>query len=89
MTDTTLARPPFDPELEAALALVGDQMPSTLTAEMIPLLRQSSVGGEEEIVPLPPANRTATTVRSGFAPGLIALRCGYGSREDGADPLPL
>ena len=49
MTDTTLARPPFDPELEAAMALVGDQMPSTLTAEMIPLLRQSSVGGEEEI----------------------------------------
>ncbi|KAB1866409.1 alpha/beta hydrolase [Microbacterium algeriense] len=49
MTDTTLARPPFDPELEAALALVGDQMPSTLTAEMIPLLRQSPVGGEDEI----------------------------------------
>ncbi|MEW2459207.1 helix-turn-helix domain-containing protein [Microbacterium sp. K41] len=47
------------------------------------------VGGEEEIVPLPPANRTATTVRSGFAPGLVALRWGYGSREDGADPLPL
>lgn len=49
MTDTTLARPPFDPELEAALALVGDQMPPTLTAEMIPLLRQSSVVGEDEI----------------------------------------
>lgn len=48
MTDT-LARPPFDPELEAALALVGDQMPSTLTSEMIPLMRQSPVGGEDEI----------------------------------------
>ena len=49
MTDTTLARPPFDPELEAALALVGDQLPSTLTAEMIPLMRQSPVSGEDEI----------------------------------------
>ncbi|GAB3597697.1 alpha/beta hydrolase [Microbacterium tumbae] len=49
MTDTTL-RPPFDPELEAALALVGDQLPSTLTPEMIPLLRQSPVSGDEEIL---------------------------------------
>ena len=49
MTDTTLRRPPFDPELEAALALVGDQLPSTLTPEMIPLMRQSPVSGEEEI----------------------------------------
>lgn len=49
MTDTTLARPPFDPELEAALALVADQLPPTLTAEMIPLLRQSPVSGEDEI----------------------------------------
>ncbi|MFJ4254040.1 alpha/beta hydrolase [Microbacterium sp. NPDC090003] len=49
MTETTLRRPPFDPELEAALALVGDQMPPTLTAEMIPLLRQSPIGGEDEV----------------------------------------
>ncbi len=48
MTDT-LARPPFDPELEAALALVADQMPTTLTSEMIPLMRQSPVSGEGEI----------------------------------------
>ncbi|WP_136029633.1 alpha/beta hydrolase [Microbacterium sp. PF5] len=48
MTDT-LARPPFDPELEAALALVGDQLPPTLTADMIPLLRESPVSGEDEI----------------------------------------
>lgn len=48
MTDT-LARPPFDPELAAALALVADQLPSTLTSEMIPLLRQSPVSGDEEI----------------------------------------
>ncbi|MEN0023469.1 MAG: alpha/beta hydrolase [Microbacterium sp.] len=48
MTDT-LARPPFDPELEAALALVADQLPPTLTAEMIPLMRQSPVGNDDEI----------------------------------------
>ena len=47
MTDVTL-RPPFDPELEAALALIGDQVPPTLTAEMIPLLRQAPVGGSDE-----------------------------------------
>lgn len=47
MTET-LARPPFDPELEAALALVADQIPS-FTAEMIPLMRQGmTVAGEEE-----------------------------------------
>ena len=49
---TTTARPPFDPELEAALALIGDQMPPTLTAEMIPLLRQSPVTGTEDVFAL-------------------------------------
>jgi len=48
MTDTTL-RPPFDPELEAALALVRDQMPTTLTAEMIPPIRQNPMSGQDEI----------------------------------------
>ncbi|WP_102193689.1 alpha/beta hydrolase fold domain-containing protein [Microbacterium aurantiacum] len=48
MTET-LARPPFDPELEAALALVLEQMPPTLTAEMIPLMRQGMIlTGEDE-----------------------------------------
>ncbi|MEJ1087953.1 alpha/beta hydrolase [Microbacterium sp. Mu-80] len=37
---TTFPVPPFDPELSAALALVGEQIPSTLTPEMIPLMRQ-------------------------------------------------
>jgi acetyl esterase/lipase len=32
-------RPPFDPELEAVLALLADQIPPTITPEMIPLLR--------------------------------------------------
>jgi len=32
-------RPPFDPELEAVLTLLADQLPPTITPEMIPLLR--------------------------------------------------
>ncbi|WP_435748588.1 alpha/beta hydrolase [Microbacterium sp. PMB16] len=48
MTDT-LARPPFDPELEAALVLIADQMPTTFTTEMIPLMRQAPTGGEDQI----------------------------------------
>jgi acetyl esterase/lipase len=39
---TTISRPPFDPELEAMLAVLGDQMPPSITPEMIPLLRQAS-----------------------------------------------
>jgi len=38
----TANHPPFDPELAAVLAAVGDLMPSTLTADMIPMLRQAS-----------------------------------------------
>ncbi|WP_036960363.1 alpha/beta hydrolase [Promicromonospora kroppenstedtii] len=38
----TVKRPPFDPELEAVLALLSDQMPPTITPEMIPLLRQAA-----------------------------------------------
>lgn len=39
---TTLSRPPFDPELEAVLSLVAEQMPSSITPDMIPVLRQAS-----------------------------------------------
>ncbi|MGP3776156.1 alpha/beta hydrolase [Streptomyces sp. SDT5-1] len=35
-------RPPFDPELEAVLAVLADQIPPTLTAEMIPQMRQAA-----------------------------------------------
>ncbi|MBX6386572.1 MAG: alpha/beta hydrolase [Microbispora sp.] len=31
--------PPFDPELAAALAVLGETLPTSLTAEMIPLMR--------------------------------------------------
>lgn len=47
MTDT-LIRPPFDPELEAVLAVLGEQMPPTLTPEMIPALRQNPMMLTEE-----------------------------------------
>ncbi|SDH11288.1 alpha/beta hydrolase [Klenkia brasiliensis] len=40
MTTTSLPRPPFDPEVAAALDAVGEALPSSLTPEMIPLLRQ-------------------------------------------------
>jgi acetyl esterase/lipase len=40
MTTTSLPRPPVDPHVAAALDAVGDALPSSLTPEMIPLLRQ-------------------------------------------------
>jgi acetyl esterase/lipase len=40
MTTTIPARPPFDPELAAALAVINENLPPTLTAEMIPSLRE-------------------------------------------------
>ncbi|GLU88219.1 alpha/beta hydrolase [Agromyces sp. NBRC 114283] len=43
MTDI-LSRPPFDPELEAALTVLGDQLPSTITPEFIPVMRQGQSG---------------------------------------------
>lgn len=48
MTDT-IARPPFDPELDAALALMGDQMPSTITPEMIAPMREGTISGEDTL----------------------------------------
>ena len=43
MTSTN-AHPPFDPELEAVLALMADQAPSTITPEMIPVIREALEG---------------------------------------------
>lgn len=42
MTDTTrIARPPFDPELEAVLTVLADQLPS-ITPELIPTMREAT-----------------------------------------------
>ncbi|RFA11556.1 lipase [Subtercola boreus] len=45
LTDPThhLARPPYDPELAAVLAVIGDQLPSTLTPEMIAPMRSAGI----------------------------------------------
>ncbi len=40
-TSDTLRRPPYDPELAAALSVIGEQLPPTLTPDMIPAIRQA------------------------------------------------
>ncbi|WP_369372971.1 alpha/beta hydrolase [Promicromonospora sp. Populi] len=45
----TVNRPPFDPELEASLALMAADLPPTLTPEMIPLMRQSMIGQDARL----------------------------------------
>jgi acetyl esterase/lipase len=42
----TLTRPPFDPELAAALELVAQQTPPTFTIDMLPALREGMTGAE-------------------------------------------
>jgi acetyl esterase/lipase len=37
---SVIARPPYDPELNAALTVLASQMPPSITSDMIPLLRQ-------------------------------------------------
>ncbi|TCK24616.1 alpha/beta hydrolase [Pseudonocardia endophytica] len=39
---TNISRPPFDPELEVALAVVTKQLPPTITPDMIPQLREAT-----------------------------------------------
>lgn len=43
MTTATRTRPPFDPELEAVLGILAESMPTTITPELIPLMRQAPV----------------------------------------------
>ena len=57
---TTATRPPFDPELAAALALVAEELPSTITPEMIEPMRSAVITPPiEEIL----AERTGVTHR--------------------------
>jgi acetyl esterase/lipase len=39
----TVGPPPFDPELAAALALISEQLPPSITADMIPALREGAL----------------------------------------------
>ncbi len=40
---TTMSRPPFDPELEAVLGILGETLPPSITPEMIPFMRDAPV----------------------------------------------
>lgn len=71
MTDT-IARPPFDPELEAALLLAGGEIPTTFTLEMIPFMRETIVGDEDEVSEL--------LASRGFASRDVAIE-GHGGDE--------
>ena len=42
-TTTTSPPPPFDPELSAVLAVIAEQLPSTLTPDMIEPMRAASI----------------------------------------------
>ena len=70
MTDTTLLRPPFDPELEAALSVMGG-LPA-FTPEMIPALR------EGQMVPGPDPH--AVLAERGFTERDVTI-AGYGGDE--------
>lgn len=48
----TLTHPPIDPELAAALEAVRDQMPTSVTDEMIPALQESSRTTDEAVAEL-------------------------------------
>lgn len=39
---TNIPRPPFDPELEATLTVLGEQLPVTMTIDMVPMMRQAA-----------------------------------------------
>ncbi|MCP2637408.1 alpha/beta hydrolase [Microbacterium sp. HD4P20] len=45
----TLVRPPFDPELEAALTVLHEQLPATFTPDLIPVLRETSFTDPEAV----------------------------------------
>jgi acetyl esterase/lipase len=49
MTTTATPRPPFDPELDALLSLVGDQLP-TLTADTIAEFREAALPVEALVI---------------------------------------
>lgn len=83
---------PFDPELRAALAVIGGVFPPTVTRELIPFMRRSyasppreelldgrDVGVEEIEIPVPGATLGASIVRpsSGTAgAGILLLHSG-------------
>lgn len=66
MTLQTRPRPPFDPELAAVLAVIGEQLPSTLTPEMIAPMRLGMITPPiEEVL----ASRPGVSHREQTVPG--------------------
>jgi acetyl esterase/lipase len=62
----TTTRPPFDPELAAALAAVAEELPSTITPEMIGVMREADVTQPiEEVI----AQRPEISHREQVVPG--------------------
>lgn len=45
MTGSTIARPPYDPEVEPALERIAHVIPTNVTAEMIPAMREAMAQG--------------------------------------------
>ncbi|MFI6578514.1 alpha/beta hydrolase [Nocardiopsis sp. NPDC050513] len=48
---TSPARPPFDPELGAALTVVNENVPATITPEMVPVLKEAAAQEAAASVP--------------------------------------
>jgi acetyl esterase/lipase len=79
-------RPPFDPELEAILAAAGDQLPTTMTADMIPLMRQETpVDLDEDTMRAAGVSRRDIVIK-GFEDGEIEVS--VMARSDHTRPGP-
>ncbi|WP_176594372.1 alpha/beta hydrolase [Sphingobium sp. EM0848] len=82
----TILRPPFDPQLDPILVAVGEQMPLSMTAEMIPMMRQGTpIDIDDETLAAAGVTRRDITVR-GFENAEIGVS--VLSRTDHADPGP-
>jgi hypothetical protein len=71
MTTMLPPPPPFDPELGAALGVLAEQMPPTLTAEMIAMMRSGialATVTDEEL-----AGTAGSTSRNVRCPGPTAI----------------
>ncbi|MCY9783591.1 alpha/beta hydrolase [Nocardiopsis sp. EMB25] len=90
MTDPV--RPPFDPELAAALSVINENVPSSLTPEMVPQIRRQRAEALRTQVPADLTLEGAFTEESHTAPGpggapevpLIVWRPTAGSSPTGA-----
>lgn len=81
-----MPRPPFDPELAAMLGAAGAQIPTTMTADMIPMMRRETpVDLDDDSLAAAGATRRDITIR-GFEGGDIGVS--VIARADHATPGP-